>query len=111
MADTRKRTSVSELLKAGSFLSTWTAGLFGALVVRYLGDSLAMGAQMWVAMNTEPVQPRLDFPIVATTFAAILPVPLAAKRRWSGAMLASLPFFALPWWHFSRLYALAQGGG
>lgn len=106
-----KKVGVGELLKAGSFFSTWVAGLLGALVVRYLGEPLAMGAQMWVAMNTEPVEPHLAFPVIAVGLVAVLPIPFVATRRWDFALLAALPFFALPWWHFSRLYALARGDG
>lgn len=79
------------------------------MVVRYLGEPLAMGGQMWVAMNTEPVRPHLAFPVVATALVALLPIPFALGRRWNLALIAALPFFALPWWHFSRLYTLAKG--
>lgn len=98
---------MGEALKAWSFASVWSAGLLSAFTVRYTGEPLAMAAQMWVAMNTEPAHPHSTFPVVATALCAILPTPFVAKKQWRWAMVASLPFFVLPWWHFFRLYAEA----
>lgn len=98
---------MGEALKAWSFLSVWSAGFVAALTVRYVGEPLAMAAQMWVAMNTEPARPHSDFPILATALLAVLPAPLVARKRWRWALVAALPFFALPWWHFFCLYAEA----
>ena len=100
---------VSEILHAGSFASVWLAGLVASITMRYLGPPLAMGAQMWVAMNTEPVTPHLDFPVVPVALAAVLPVPLLMNRKWNHAFFASLPFLFVPWWYFFRLYDLARG--
>ncbi len=107
MAEPKKRHWIFEALAAWSFFSAWIGGFIGAMTVRYVGSPLAMGAQMWVRFNTEPRRPELPYPVAMTVVLALLPLPLVMRRRWKWATFAALPFFALPWWHFMDLYALA----
>ena len=93
----------------GSLISTWTAGLLGCVVVWKLGPALAMGAQMYLAFNTEPVTPSVPFPGALAASLALLPLPLVARRRWGAASLSALPLFLLPWWQLVQLYRAAAG--
>jgi hypothetical protein len=104
VADSPRRFRIREVFGALSLASTWAAGVVGALTVWAVGDPLAMGAQMWMAMNTEPHRPTLPFPVTSTVLLALSPLPFAIARKWNWAHVAALAFAAWPWVHFRALY-------
>jgi len=101
--------AISTFLAVSSLASTFAAGLLGMVVVRAVGSPLAMGARMWLG-DTEPSSPHVPWPMVATFFALMLPVPWLYRRDWKIAGIAALPFALLPFWQLYRLYLAAAPG-
>lgn len=97
-------TRIAQGLAALSFFSVWLGGLLGAAVVATVGPALAMGLQMYLSFNTEPVMPAVAFPWTFAGLWAVLPLPLAARRRWKLAALLAAPLWGLCLWQMRRLY-------
>lgn len=87
-------------------LSIYASGLLGILVIQAVGPYLAMGMHIYTG-NTEPHRPSLPWPLGLTLLAGLLPIPLAATRRFSLAMIASIPLALVPWWQLYCLYIAA----
>ncbi len=95
---------IAQGLAALSFFSVWLGGLLGAAVVATVGPALAMGMQMYLSFNTEPVMPTLAFPWPLAGLFGVLPLPLAARRSWKLAGLLAAPLWGLCLWQMRRLY-------
>ena len=87
-------------------LSIYGSGLLGIVVVQAVGPFLAMGAQIYTG-NTEPHQPDLPWPFQMTLLLGLLPIVPAVMKRFSLAMIASIPLALLPWWQLYQLYLAA----
>jgi hypothetical protein len=98
--------AISALLAGSSLVSTFAAGLLGAVTMMAVGPWLAMGAQMYGG-NTEPSHPHLAWPLALTFAALMLPVPWMYRKQWGLASIAAVPFALLPFWQLYRLYVLA----
>lgn len=101
--------AIGTMFALASLVSTYLAGILGALAVMVVGPPLAMGLQMWMG-NTEPTAPHLPWPYAATFVALMLPVPFLYRKQWGVASIAALPLALLPFWQIWRLYGAAGVG-
>jgi hypothetical protein len=94
-------------LSFASFVSTYVAGWCAVAIAILLGPSLAM---FWCMLqgNTEPTTPTAEYPMWLTVVAAVLPVPLAYRREFRYALLASVPLLLVPGWYVHTLAELAN---
>lgn len=98
--------AIGTMFALASLVSTYLAGILGALAMMVVGPPLAMGLQMWSG-NTEPAHPHLPWPHLATFVALLLPVPLLYRKQWGVASIAAVPVALLPFWQLWRLYVAA----
>jgi hypothetical protein len=94
------------ILRVGSVISAYAAGLLGAVTMMAVGPYLAMGAQMYTG-NTEPRHPFVAWPLGLTFIGLMLPVPWLVQKKWGLASIAALPIAVLPYWQLWRLYVAA----
>lgn len=102
-APTPRPPRLVQLLGLVAFLHLYAGGLATVAVVAGLGPPLAMLAQMMGGW-TEPDTPALPFPWGVCAVACLLPLPLAWRRRWRYAALATVPMVVVPLGHLVRLY-------
>jgi hypothetical protein len=98
--------TIRALMEISTLVSLYVSGIMGIFIIGRLGPWLAMGAQMY-AGNTEPREPHLPWPVFVTVLTAALPIWPITKKRWTLATIAAIPFFAVPFWQLTRLYAIA----
>jgi hypothetical protein len=93
------------LFGMSTLLSSYAAGIAGAAIAWNVGPSLAMVLRIYGG-DTEPVRPEPWYPWGVAVLLALLPFPLAWKRRWTLAGVVAAPFAVvpLPW----ALYAMYQ---
>lgn len=97
------------LFGMSSLLSAYATGVSGAFVAWTLGPPLAMAMRMYGG-DTEPVRPQPWYPWGFAVVLALLPLPLALRRRWMLAGVAAVPFAVVPlMWALWRMYMAAAG--
>jgi hypothetical protein len=97
------------LFGLSSLISAYAAGIAGAAIALTLGPPLAILLRMYGG-DTEPTQPEPWYPWGLAAGLALLPIPLALRKRWTLAGLAAAPFAIVPFvWAVMQMVAAAAG--
>jgi hypothetical protein len=97
------------LFGLSSLFSAYAAGVAGAAIALKLGPALAMLLRMYGG-DTEPTQPEPFYPWGLAAALAVLPIPLALRKRWTLAGIAAAPFAVVPFvWALMEMFAAAAG--